>query len=124
MCARRFLSVIFILTLIVVAGALAIYQWGGNVLLKEWLPKGADQSGSGGAAVFFVHPTTYLERDRWNAPLFVGGDTEFRTNLFVQSQASAFNGTGEVWAPRYRQAAFGAFLLDSKDATAALDFAY
>src|SRR6478672_3429640 len=160
MCARRFLAVIFILTLIVVAGAFAIYQWGGNVLLKEsvpkghfaaaaagtgpdysdpsnwvarpgasndpadWLPKGADQSGSGGAAVFFVHPTTYLERDRWNAPLFVGGDTEFRTNLFVQSQASAFNGAGEVWAPRYRQAAFGAFLLDSKDATAALDFAY
>ena len=160
MCARRFLAVIFILTLIIVAGAFAIYQWGGNVLLKEavpkghfaaaaagtgpdysdpsnwvarpgasndpaeWLPKGADQSGSDGAAVFFVHPTTYLERDRWNAPLFVGGDTEFRTNLFVQSQASAFNGTGEVWAPRYRQAAFGAFLLDSKDATAALDFAY
>ena len=26
-------------------------------------------SGSGGAAVFYIHPTTYLERDRWNAPL-------------------------------------------------------
>ena len=30
----------------------------------------------------------------------------------------------EVWAPRYRQAAFGAFLLKSKDATQALDLAY
>jgi hypothetical protein len=33
-------------------------------------------------------------------------------------------GAGEIWAPRYRQAAYGAFLLDSKDAQAALDFAY
>jgi hypothetical protein len=31
---------------------------------------------------------------------------------------------GQIWAPRYRQAAFGAFLLDSADAQGALDFAY
>jgi hypothetical protein len=62
--------------------------------------------------------------DRWNAPLHPGGDTEARTRLFVQSQASALSPAGEVWAPRYRQAAFGAFLLDSKDARAALDLAY
>ena len=74
--------------------------------------------------VFYIHPTTYLERDRWNAPLQPGGETEFRTKLFVQSQASAFNGAGQVWAPRYRQAAFGAFLLKSEDAQEALDFAY
>ena len=30
----------------------------------------------------------------------------------------------DVWAPRYRQAAFGAFLLNSDDATQALDLAY
>jgi hypothetical protein len=160
MCARRFLAVIFFLTLIVVAGAFAIYQWGGNVLLREsvpkghfaaaaaggspdysqssswisrpgeandpsrWLPDGVTADATGNAAIFYIHPTTYLERDRWNAPLDVGGDTEFRTNLFVQSQASAFNGVGEIWAPRYRQAAFGAFLLDSRDAASALDFAY
>ena len=159
MCARRFLIVIFLLTLIVIAGAFAIYQWGGSVLLKEatpkghfkaaeaggrpdytqpsswvarpglpndpalWLPDGVPQS-RGDAAVFFIHPTTYLRNDRWNAPLDAGGEAAFRTRLFVQSQASAFNGAGQVWAPRYRQAAFGAFLLDSKDAQAALDFAY
>jgi hypothetical protein len=82
------------------------------------------QSATGNAAVFYIHPTTYLANDRWNAPLSVGGDTAFRTNLFVQSQASAFNGVGQVWAPRYRQAAFGAFLLSSADAKKALDFAY
>src|SRR5690349_7344094 len=159
MCARRFLFVIFIITLIVVAGAFAIYQFGGNVLLKEatpkghfeparagsgpdytlssswvarpgladdpalWLPDGVTAS-SGDAAVFYIHPTTYLRNDRWNAPLDAGGDAAFRTDLFVQSQASAFNSVGQIWAPRYRQAAFGAFLLDSKDAQSALDFAY
>lgn len=76
------------------------------------------------ARVFYVHPTTYLERKRWNAPLLPGGQTEFRTRLFVQSQASAFAQDAEVWAPRYRQAAYGAFLLDSSDARAALDLAY
>jgi hypothetical protein len=160
MCARRFLTAVFILTLIVVAGAFAIFQFGGNVLLREatpkghfaaaqagggpdytqpsswvarpglpddpasWLPDGVEQSSTGNAAVFYIHPTTYLENDRWNAPLDAGGETAFRTNLFVQSQASAFNGAGQIWAPRYRQAAFGAFLLDSKDAQEALDFAY
>jgi pimeloyl-ACP methyl ester carboxylesterase len=160
MCARRFLIAVFILTLIVVAGAFAIFQFGGNVLLREatpkghfaaaqagsgpdytqpsswvarpglpddpalWLPDGVDRSSTGNAAVFYIHPTTYLENDRWNAPLDAGGEAAFRTNLFVQSQASAFNGAGQIWAPRYRQAAFGAFLLDSKDAQEALDFAY
>jgi hypothetical protein len=160
MCARRFLFVIFILTLLVVVGAFAIYQWGGRVLVEQavpkghfepvkagggpdytqdaswiarpsmpddparWRPDGAATEQPGKAAIFFIHPTTYLSTDRWNAPLQVGGDTAFRTNLFVQSQASAFNSAGEIWAPRYRQAAYGAFLLDSRDAQAALDFAY
>jgi hypothetical protein len=76
------------------------------------------------ARVFYIHPTTYLERDRWNAPLHPGGQAEFRTRLFVQSQASAFDQDAQVWAPRYRQAAFGAFLLDNADARAALNLAF
>ena len=90
----------------------------------EWRPAGAMTNGTGDAAVFYIHPTTYLYADRWNAPLEPGGDTELRTRLFVQSQASAFNQAGETWAPRYRQAAYGAFLLKSGDAEKALDFAY
>lgn len=159
MCARRFLVVVLILTLVAVAAAFAIFEFGGNVLLREatpkghfemsqagdgpdyakaeawvarpgrandpseWLPDGVSAD-SGNAAVFYIHPTTYLERDRWNAPLNLTGGAEFRRRLFVQSQASVFNGAGQVWAPRYRQAAFGTFLLDSKDAKAALDLAY
>src|SRR5438270_12303211 len=69
--------------------------------LAQWAPANSrlpDPITRVGAQVFYIHPTTYLERDRWNAALFVGGDTEFRTRLFVQSQASAFGQLAEVWA--------------------------
>jgi hypothetical protein len=161
MCARRFLMLIFILTLIVVGGAFALYQWGGSALIRmatpvghyeepakdsgpdysddaswlaipgladnpaDWVPQGVPATRPGGsAATFYVHPTTYLERDRWNAPLDGGGLSSSRDRLFVQSQASAFNAVSEIWAPKYRQAAFGAFLLKSEDAEKALDLAY
>ena len=93
---------------------------------SSWRPAGdpATDEPATGAQVFYIHPTTYLERDRWNAPIEPGGDTEFRTRLFVQSQASAFSDSGAIWAPRYRQAAYGAFLLKSEDAQKALDLAY
>jgi len=90
-----------------------------------WVPEGmVTTKAEDPAATFYIHPTTYLERDRWNAALDPGGQAGFRARLFVQSQASAFNAVSEIWAPRYRQAAFGAFLLNSEDATMALDLAY
>ena len=76
------------------------------------------------AATFYIHPTTYLERAQWNAALVPDATSEGRSQTFVRSQASAFNDVSDVWAPRYRQAAFGAFLLKSDDATQALDLAY
>jgi hypothetical protein len=76
------------------------------------------------AHLFYIHPTTYLERDRWNATVVGSADSRYRAELFVRSQASAFSDVASVWAPRYRQAAFGAFLLDSEDAQKALDLAY
>lgn len=159
MYARRFLGCIVIVTLLVAAGAFAIYQWGGRMLIREavptghfhapansgpdysqaqswlarpglpddpsrWSPEGTVATPSGKAAVFYIHPTTYLTTAAWNAPIEPGGETEVRSRLFVQSQASAFNGTGEIWAPRYRQAAYGAFLLKSEDAEKALGLAY
>jgi hypothetical protein len=162
MCARRFLTIVLVLTVLVVAGAFAVYQWGGRVLINqavpkghfepikagggpdyakpsswiaqpglpgnpaEWRPTNDERAGAPAmdAQVFYIHPTTYLSTDRWNAPLEPGGDSEFRMRLFVQSQASAFNQNAEVWAPRYRQAAYGAFLVSSEDADKALDFAY
>lgn len=161
MCVRRFLLAIFFLTLLVVAAAFGIYQFGSSVLIKQAQPQGHFQAPAGASgpdyiqtanwlslpdtvppgpgdwlpsgspppdsarpvSVFYIHPTTYLEKDRWNAPL---GDRESqdRAALFVRSQASAFNAIGQIYAPKYRQAAFGAFLLRNEDAQKALDLAY
>src|SRR4051794_6977006 len=59
---------------------------------SQWLPEGSRAQTPGRAAVFFIHPTTYLAEDRWNAPLRPSSDTEARTRLFVQTESSAFTG--------------------------------
>ncbi|MBX3595201.1 DUF3089 domain-containing protein [Sphingomonas sp.] len=89
----------------------------------RWVPAGFAANPAPDAAVFFVHPTSYLDRAHWNAPLDdrVAND---RAALFLRGQASAFNGAGAIWAPRYRQATFGAFLTSEADAQMALDLAY
>jgi hypothetical protein len=74
-------------------------------------------------AVFFVHPTSYLEHGHWNAPLD-DQPSQGRARLFLQGLASPFGQASEIWAPRYRQAAIGAFLSHSSDAGQALELAY
>ena len=88
-------------------------------------PDGFSDGGAerGDAAVFYVHPTSFLDNTRWNAPLD-DGDANDRARLFARGQASAFTLAGEVWAPRYRQATFGAFMTTRPAATQALDAAY
>lgn len=88
-----------------------------------WLPPGVTAVKPGGAAVFFVHPTSYLGKARWNAVLD-DAEANGRAALFLRGQASAFTAAGDVWAPRYRQATFGAFLTSDAAATQALDAAY
>ncbi|RDC60439.1 hypothetical protein HME9302_01646 [Alteripontixanthobacter maritimus] len=74
-------------------------------------------------AVFFVHPTSYVNRAAWNAP---EGDAEAEriAKIQIRGLASAFNPASEIWAPKYRQATVGAFLAESPEATAALDAAF
>ena len=88
-----------------------------------WTPPGQTAAADPEAALFFVHPTSYLNRARWNAPL---DDAPANTlaATFLRGQASAFNASAAIWAPRYRQATFGAFLTDQKAAEQALDLAY
>ncbi len=93
-----------------------------------WLPQGYEPDGNGPkedqrAAIFFVHPTSFIDKDKWNAPLG-HKETEDRTKIFLRGQASAFNQAGDVWAPRYRQATLGAFLTEKKEGQQALDAAY
>ena len=74
-------------------------------------------------AVFFVHPTSFIDRSKWNAPL---DDEESQriARVYLRGMASPFNQASEIWAPKYRQATFGAFLTDSPEAKAALKAAY
>ncbi len=88
-----------------------------------WTPTGYKPAATPKAAVFFIHPTSYVARARWNATLD-DPEANARAALFLRGQASAFNAVGAVWAPRYRQAAFGAFLTDKPEAAKAIDLAY
>jgi hypothetical protein len=88
-----------------------------------WVPPGFQPAAEPAAVVFFIHPTSFLQRSRWNAPLD-DEESQWRARLFVRSQASAFNGAGEIWAPKYRQATYGAFLTAKQDADLALALAY
>jgi hypothetical protein len=92
---------------------------------SRWLPQGfsGDEGEVPPFAVFFVHPTSYLDRSHWNAPLD-DPDSQWRARLFVQGLASAFGQAAQVWAPRYRQATFGAFLADTPEAHRASDAAF
>lgn len=170
--ARKFLYIVALLIVLVVAAGLALHGWqreisrqvfvprvefkaqaplqlnayddpkmwfsrpeAGEADPARWLPSewsdpdewvelaGADAAKTPRAAVFFVHPTSYLEREHWNAPLD-DRTSQGRARIFIKGMASPFTLAGEVWAPRYRQAAFGAFLTDAPAAAQAIDAAY
>lgn len=93
----------------------------GNAAL--WVPEGQSVATEPPAAVFFIHPTSMFDGSQWNAALD-NVEANARAELFLRAQASAFNGVGAIWAPRYRQATFGAFLTTKAEAGKALDFAY
>ena len=91
----------------------------------RWLPEGAEPADESTPdfALFFVHPTSYLERQHWNAPLD-DAESRRRAETFLRGLASPFAGASEIWAPRYRQATFGAFLTDQPEGQQAIDAAY
>lgn len=76
--------------------------------------------------VFFIHPTTLTDKNdtRWNADINdaeLNAKTDYSTILF---QASVFNESCRVFAPRYRQANIKAFFIDEKTASTFFDTAY
>ncbi|GMN02699.1 DUF3089 domain-containing protein [Erythrobacter sp. MTPC3] len=77
-------------------------------------------------AIFFIHPTSYLSRESWNAPIEEAADSDADTiaRTYVRGMASPFNKASEIWAPRYRQATMGAFLTDAPEGEQAIDAAY
>ena len=91
------------------------------------LPRGAAPSparpAQNQAAIFFVHPTSYINRAAWNAPDGDAGAEDI-AHQYIATEANIFDGLGTLWIPRYRQATFGAFLTDKPEAAKALDAAY
>lgn len=80
------------------------------------------------ADVFFVHTTTYVGekgQGTWNAPINNELLNQKTDELAITCQASAFNGAGRIFAPRYRQAHLHAFDdRDTESAVSALELAY
>jgi len=80
------------------------------------------------ADVFFIHPTTFIGHmgtAAWNADLSdtaVNRQTDLRPILY---QATVFNGSCRIFAPRYRQANLKAFFVfNTSSAQQAFDTAY
>lgn len=72
-----------------------------------------DNQAAAAADVFFIHPTTFINRSnpnhRWNAAVddsLINAQTDQTT---IRYQASIFNGSCKVYAPRYRQAHISVF---------------
>lgn len=81
------------------------------------------------ADVFFIHPTTYRDKPMnefsWNADVNNEFENENVEKSPIQYQASIFNGSCKVYAPRYRQAHFYCFKTPFlEDKWKALDYAY
>ncbi|EPG66350.1 PF11288 family protein [Leptospira wolffii serovar Khorat str. Khorat-H2] len=85
------------------------------------LPEFQDEQSRAKADVFFVHPTTFIKAETWNA--------DAKNSLIVyglsplKMQASVFNGSARVYAPRYRQAALYSFIDDSGNGDKAFEIA-
>lgn len=91
----------------------------------HWLPDGLP-GGKGppvDAAVFFIHPTSYLDKRHWNAPPDDPAARRIAT-IVVRAFGGVFNASPDIWAPRYRQATFGSFVSDAPEAKQAHDLAY
>jgi pimeloyl-ACP methyl ester carboxylesterase len=77
------------------------------------------------ADVFFIHPTTYFKRDFWNAPVDAPELNAKTDKSAILHQASVFNGSYRIYAPRYRQMALdGFFTKDLISKKRAIDTAF
>lgn len=98
----------------------------------DLVPPGMDRQPDDRAAqvdVFFIHPTTHLTGESWNAEINEPESRRLVDRAVMAHQASAFNLAGRIYAPRYRQATLYSFLepwdeLSDPQGPKALDLAY
>ncbi|MBI2967374.1 MAG: DUF3089 domain-containing protein [Bacteroidetes bacterium] len=74
--------------------------------------------------VFFIHPTTYFSSLGWNGDPRNRWLEKLTDKTTIRHQASAFNGSCRVFAPRYRQATVYSFLDNKGNGKKALALAY
>lgn len=94
--------------------------------LKSYI---SDNQADAKADVFFLHPTTFTYEPKnqyiWNADIEDVELNQKTDNSTILNQASAFNGSGKIYAPRYRQAHYYSFITPNvEDKKQALDLAY
>lgn len=92
----------------------------------DWTPQGLKNNQDNAQAdVFFIHPTTDVTGFKGNASLdsrMINNQTD---NYPIKYQASVFNQSCKVYAPRYRQAALNNFFTkNSERSQEAFDTAY
>lgn len=73
--------------------------------------------------VFFIHPTTHLSAP-WNHPTEGEILNKLTDKVPIRMQASVFNESCKIFAPRYRQATIFSFFVNSPKADSALKIAY
>ena len=89
------------------------------------LPAGADTARPAAEIdVFYVHPTTYRSKERWNQDIADQDTNAWTDASVIARQASVFNGCCRVYAPRYRQASSLSFMAMEGDGGKAFDLAY
>lgn len=74
--------------------------------------------------VFYIHPTVYGKGMHWNASVSDKKVNRKVDKKPVRYQATVFNESCRVFAPRYRQAIVDVFYNESADGQKALDLAY
>jgi Protein of unknown function (DUF3089) len=86
----------------------------------DLIPAGTDlkdEQATADVDVFFLHPTTYTYKrgnDQWNGDVNNKKLNDKTDEGSIEYQASLFNGSARVYAPRYRQAHFYAFFTEDK----------
>jgi pimeloyl-ACP methyl ester carboxylesterase len=74
--------------------------------------------------VFFIHPTMYYHGKSWNADIY-DQHTNHLVDIYpIREQASVFNESCKIYAPRYRQATLYSFFDGKGNGDLALDTAY
>lgn len=103
-------------------------KWDAADLIPKNAPYKENQANAS-VDVFFVYPTIFMKEPAfeysWNAYL---GDSALNKQIdegTIKNQASVFNGSAKIYAPRYRQAHYFVYYTPNKaDKDSALNLAY